>query len=144
MELGSCISLKTILVNCQGLSFTTYYTHVRAHQDDNTTFDKLSRRAQLNCICDHAAKQRLSLDGMEDETQGGLFPLESVGVFVGTQKMTSDTGKDIQFWAQRQLTKKYYGHQKILTPTQLDCINWVLVHRKLHKLPWLFQIWAAK
>jgi hypothetical protein len=49
--------LKTILVHCRGVSFTTYYTHVRAHQDDNTTFNKLSRRAQLNCICDHAAKQ---------------------------------------------------------------------------------------
>ncbi len=87
--------LKTILVHCRGLFFTTYYTHVRAHQDNNTTFDKLRRRAQLNCICDHAAKQRLSLDGMEDETHVGLFPLESVGVFVGTQKMTSDTGNDI-------------------------------------------------
>jgi hypothetical protein len=107
-------------------------------------FDKLSRRAQLNCICDHAAKQRLSLDGMEDETHGGLFPLESIGVFVGTQKMTSDTGNDIQYWAQRQLAKKYYGHRKNLTPTQFDCIDWVSVHRTLHKLPWLFQIWAAK
>jgi hypothetical protein len=81
---------------------------------------------------------------MEDETHGGLFPLESVGVFVGTQKMTSDTGNDIRFWAQRQLAKKYYGHQFFFTPTQFDCINWVLVHRTLHKLPRLFQIWAAK
>jgi hypothetical protein len=68
-------------------------------------FDKLSRMAQLNCICDHVAKQRLSLDGMEDETHMGLFPLESIGVFVGTQKIPSDTGNDIQFWAQRQLAK---------------------------------------
>ncbi len=81
---------------------------------------------------------------MEDETHGGLFPLESVGVFVGTQKMTSDTGNDVRFWAQRQLAKKYYDHQNFLTPTQFDCIDWVLVHRTLHKLPRLFQIWAAK
>jgi hypothetical protein len=74
----------------------------------------------------------------------GLFPLESVGVFVGTQKMTSDTGNNIRFWAQRQLAKKYYGHQKILTPTQFNCIDWVSVHRTLHTLPRLFQIWAAK
>jgi hypothetical protein len=30
--------LKTILVHCRGLSFTAHYTHVKAHQDDNTLF----------------------------------------------------------------------------------------------------------
>ncbi len=49
--------LKTILAHCCGLSFTTYYLHIKAHQDDNASFNKLSRKAQLNCICDHAAKQ---------------------------------------------------------------------------------------
>jgi hypothetical protein len=42
--------LKTILVHCRGFSFTTYYLHVKAHQDDNGTFAKLSRKSQLNCI----------------------------------------------------------------------------------------------
>jgi hypothetical protein len=70
--------------------------------------------------------------------------MESVGVFVGTQKMTSDTRNDIRFWAQRQLAMKYNGHQIFLTPTQFNCIDWVSVHRTLHKLPRLFQIWAAK
>jgi hypothetical protein len=87
--------LKTLLVHCHGLSFTTYCLHIKAHQDDNASFDKLSRKAQLNCICDHAVKQQLVTNGMEDIAQGGLFPLESVGVFVGTKKMTSDTGADI-------------------------------------------------
>jgi hypothetical protein len=48
--------LKNILVNCRDLIFTLYYSHVKAHQDDNTTFDKLSRKSQLNCICNHLAK----------------------------------------------------------------------------------------
>jgi hypothetical protein len=52
--------LKTILVHCCGLSFTTYYSHIKAHQDDNALFDKLSRKAQLNCICDHVAKAAIS------------------------------------------------------------------------------------
>jgi hypothetical protein len=30
--------LKNILVNCQDLTFTLYYSHVKAHQDDNATF----------------------------------------------------------------------------------------------------------
>jgi hypothetical protein len=137
--------LKTILVHCRGLSFTTYYSHIKAHQDDNALFNKLSRKAQLNCICDHAAKQQIvASDGMDGIAQGGLFPLEPVGLFVETKKMTSDTGEDIRFWAHRQLAKNFYCNRKILTITQFECINWVSVHRTLHNLPWLFQIWAAK
>jgi hypothetical protein len=34
--------LKTILVHCKGLFFTTYYLHIKEHQDDNASFDKLS------------------------------------------------------------------------------------------------------
>jgi hypothetical protein len=34
--------LKNILVNCQDLSFTTYYSHVKAHQDDLVSFTNLS------------------------------------------------------------------------------------------------------
>jgi hypothetical protein len=30
--------LKTILVHCRELSFTTYYSHIKAHQDDNASF----------------------------------------------------------------------------------------------------------
>ena len=68
------------------------YSHVKAHQDDTTSFDKLSRSLQLNCICDHLAKQRLS-DG-EPEPKGGsqLFPLEPIGIFLGGEKLSSETG----------------------------------------------------
>ncbi len=48
--------LKTILINCRDLSFNTHYSHIKAHQDDQQSFQNLSRKAQLNCICDHAAK----------------------------------------------------------------------------------------
>jgi hypothetical protein len=39
--------LKNILVNCRGLSFTTYYSHVKVHQDDSVSFANLSRK--LGC-----------------------------------------------------------------------------------------------
>jgi hypothetical protein len=74
--------LKTILVHCQGLTFTTYYLHIKTHQDGNASFSKLSRKAQLNYICDHAAKQRILADGMDNITLRGMFPLESIGLFV--------------------------------------------------------------
>ncbi len=61
--------LKNILVNCRDLTFSINYSHVKAHQDNMTPFEKLSRSSQLNCICDHLAKQRLS-DG-EAKPKGG-------------------------------------------------------------------------
>jgi hypothetical protein len=81
--------LKTILVYCHGLTFTIYYLHVKAHQDDKDLFSKLSRKAQLNCICNHAAKVRISEDGMEATASCKMFLLEPIGIFVGMQKMTS-------------------------------------------------------
>jgi hypothetical protein len=74
--------LKIILVHCRGLLFTTYYSHVKAHQDDQVSFGTLSRKAQLNCICDHAAKQWIVADGMEAAMSGRMFPLEPIGFFV--------------------------------------------------------------
>jgi hypothetical protein len=84
--------LKTILVHCHGLTFTTYYSHVKAHQDNKDLFSKLSRKAQLNCICDHAAKVRIAADGIEVATPCRMFPLETIGLFVGGQKMMLETG----------------------------------------------------
>jgi hypothetical protein len=51
--------LKNLLVNCWDLSFIMYYSHVKAHQDDNKFFENLSRKAQLNCICDHTLNSKL-------------------------------------------------------------------------------------
>jgi hypothetical protein len=78
--------LKTILVHCHGLLFTTYYLHIKAHQDDKESFCKLSRKAQLNCICNHAAKVRIAADGLEATTPCKMFLLEPIGLFVGGQK----------------------------------------------------------
>jgi hypothetical protein len=44
--------LKNLLVNCWYMSFTLYYSHVKAHQDDKKSFKKLSRqphRQATNC-----------------------------------------------------------------------------------------------
>jgi hypothetical protein len=48
--------LKNILVNCRDSMFSINYSHMKAHQDDATLLDKLSRSLHLNCICDHLAK----------------------------------------------------------------------------------------
>jgi hypothetical protein len=61
-----------------------FYSHIKAHQDDWELFSNLSRKAQLNCICDHpATKQRIAADGLEATTPCRMFPLEPISLFVG-------------------------------------------------------------
>jgi len=60
--------------------------HIKAHQDDQELFSNLSRKAQLNCICDHAAKQWIAAEGLEATTPCRMFPLEPIGLFVGGKK----------------------------------------------------------
>ncbi len=120
--------LKTILIHCQNLSFMTYYLHIKAHQDDNKSFAQLSRKAQLNCICNHAAKQRITIDGTERPALSCMFPLEPIGLFINREKMTSDTGSHIRFWAHYQLAQEFYKDQKILSYHQFDEVDWPSIH----------------
>jgi len=136
--------LKNIPVHCRDLSFTTTYSHIKAHQDNHTSFKNLDRKVQLNCICDHAAKFRIAMDGQDQPTHGRLFPLETVGVYVHGEKMTSDTGGSIRSWAHHQLARNYSQTENILSHEQFDAIDLRSVHNTLHSLPRLFQLWASK
>jgi hypothetical protein len=51
--------LKTILVNCGGLSFHQEYCHVKAHQGNRTQWEDLTQAAQLNAVWDASAKAML-------------------------------------------------------------------------------------
>jgi hypothetical protein len=83
---------QNILVNCRDLTFSIHYSHVKVHQDGTTSFNKLSRSLELNCICDHPAKQRLADGVLEPKGGSKLFPLEPIGIFVGGEKLLSETG----------------------------------------------------
>ncbi len=117
---------------------------MKVHQDNLVSFENLSQKAQLNCICNHTEKQQIALDGTDSPVLGRMFPLEPIGIFVNGEKMTSDTGEQIRFWAHRQLAQSYYNNQGILSHKQFDKIDWPSVHGALHVLPRLFQIWAVK
>jgi hypothetical protein len=94
-----CNILKNLLVNCRDLMFSIHYSHVKAHQDDKTAFNKLSRKSQLNCICDHLTKQYLSEEAIEQKGGSQLFPLEPIRIFIGAAKLSSETGPLLQFYA---------------------------------------------
>ena len=77
--------LKNILVNCRDLSFSVHFSHIKAHQDNRTSFGNLSRKAQLNCICDHLAKQRVGEADQSKHSGDLLFPLEPIGIFIDSK-----------------------------------------------------------
>ncbi len=120
------------------------YSHVKAHQDDKTLFDRLSRSSQLNCMCDHLAKQRLSDGKPEPKGSHLLFPLEPIGITVGGEKLSSETGHLLRFHAHRQLARTFFHRKGILSQDRFDEVDWEPVHRTLHAVPRLFQVWASK
>jgi hypothetical protein len=87
--------LKTILVNCGGLTFSRKYCHVEAHQDDKMRWEELSREVQLNAACVAGAKAMIRRQDITDLPQQEAFPLELICMFVDGKKMTSDTGPHI-------------------------------------------------
>ena len=136
--------LKNIMVNCSDLTFQRRFSHVVAHQDDAKAFHELTREAQLNCGCDAKAKSEIrSTDPMGPPKQKP-FPLEPISIFVGQDKVTSDTGAGIRFWAHRQLARAFFASRKIMFQDTFDEVDWRHVHATLHKVPRLFATWACK
>jgi hypothetical protein len=84
--------LKTILMNCGGLTFSRKYCHVEAHQDDKVKWEELSHDAQLNAACNAGAKAMIQKQDITDLPQQEAFPLEPICMFVQGKKMTSDQG----------------------------------------------------
>jgi hypothetical protein len=82
--------LKVISQHGQQVSFRREFFHVKAHQDDDADWTKLSLPSQLNCICDVAAKRRIFESCAEDIPYSQL-PLESLAIFGDHGKITSDT-----------------------------------------------------
>jgi hypothetical protein len=73
-----------------------------------------------------------------------MFPLEPIGIFIQEEKLTSDTGELLRFWAHRQLARTHYHSKSIISHNQFDETDWWSIQKTLLSLPRLFQLWAAK
>jgi hypothetical protein len=136
--------LKNIMVNCRQLTFDIEYLHIRAHQDDKVSYHELSRPSQLKCIVDIKAKRVIwVLEGKPLLAQQA-FPLEPMAIFVDEDKMTSDTGKRIRYWAHKALTEITFNERGILSMQAFREVAWCHVYDTLHGIPRLFQLWACK
>ena len=136
--------LKNILGSCSDLTFQWVFEHVDAHQDDQGAYKSLTGPEQLTCLVDGKAKKEIWYLDPYNLPHQEAFPLEPLCVFLGKDKMSSDTGARIRFWDHKQLAEEVYRNLIILLPYQLKEVDWEMVPLALHELPWVFQIWACK
>jgi hypothetical protein len=74
--------LKVIMVKCSNLSFSWYYKHIKARQDDGTDYHLLSRELQLNCATDCNAKMAIWSFNATNLPHQQQFLLELICAFV--------------------------------------------------------------
>jgi hypothetical protein len=82
--------LKNIMANCSELTFVRKFSHVKAHQDDAKAWEEMERPAQMNCGCDHGAKDEVFSTIETGTAKQQEFPLEPLVLFVGGEKVTTD------------------------------------------------------
>ena len=72
------------------------------------------------------------------------FPLEPISVWVGEDKMTSDTSKLLKFWVDKQLAEQTFYQLGLMLSVYFQGVAWRQVYDALHEVPRMFQIWACK
>ena len=72
------------------------------------------------------------------------FPLEPISVWVGEDKMTSDTSKLLNFWVHKQLVEQTFYQLGLMLSDHFREVAWRQVYDALHDVPRMFQIWACK
>jgi hypothetical protein len=133
--------LKNIMINCEGLSFKREFSHMAAHQDDKIDYGELSRESQLNCQMDFYAKHAIFEESSNHNPHPKRYPLEPIYIFLGKNKLTSDNGDRLRFWAQKQVAKESFHDSKIMFE-EFELVDWEMIYFTLHKVPRMFQIWA--
>ena len=70
--------------------------------------------------------------------------MELVAVFIGQEKMTSDTSDEIRFWAHQTLAEETFFKLGLMSVSSFREVAWRQVYDTLHKVPLLFQLWVCK
>eukprot|EP00804_Cyclotella_cryptica_P006975 CCRYP_007113-RA/>CCRYP_007113-RA protein AED:0.75 eAED:0.75 QI:0/-1/0/1/-1/0/1/0/1178 len=135
--------LKIISTHGQQIPFRRRFFHVKAHQDEGTDWNELSRPSQLNCACDAAAKREIFESGTDNIPYPQL-PSESLSIVVNNNKLTSDTESVLRYVAHKAEAKSLFISMGILTSDQFDEVAWDTVYRTLTDLPKMFQLFASK
>ena len=124
-------------------------------------WNQLSKKQQLNCYCDTLAKRALRSTLNPDSPPFGkkVLPKESVAVFIGGVKQTSDVAKGARYALGLRDAKKFYttplgarNSQSMChkdrglgwTTTAFDVVEWRSLDATLLRKPLMYKIWLAK
>jgi hypothetical protein len=135
------LTILSIYGKTPGITLT--FHHVKAHQDDGTQWQHLSRISQLNCACDSEAKRRI-FEYLPSHHRQHKLPQEPISMIIDHKKYTSDSDAVIRLYAHKQAAKELFYQSDILTPAQFDEVAWEDIHHTLHSLPKMFQLFAGK
>jgi hypothetical protein len=92
---------------------------------------------------DYHAKRTIWDETQHQDTMTRSFLLEPICVFLGHNKLTSDKGGKLRFWAHRQQAKSCFYDAKILFK-EFKLVDWESIHSALHSVPRIFKTWACK
>jgi hypothetical protein len=121
------------MINCKELSFRKIFSHVAAHQDDGKDYGELSHEYQLNCQMNFYAKQAILGETKGQDSIIKRFPLVPTCIFLGKNKLTSDKGDQLQFWAHKQVAKESFHESKIMFK-EFELVDWEMVYLALPNL----------
>ena len=116
--------------------------------DDKLGWEQLSLEQQLNCNCDTLAKAAVSraIDTLRDKRRlsTDLLPMESVGLFVNEQKITSDPTNSLRYLLGKLKARHFLMEEQGWTSEQFDSVGWDWLHQVLAKKPIMFRLWLSK
>ena len=67
-----------------------------------------------------------------------MFPRESIAVYVGDDKLSSDMSKHVRFWVHKQIAKDFFAKLRILDEGQFNEVAWGMMWGALKEPPRMF------
>ena len=117
---------------------------MKAHQDNYKKRSNHQLKAQLNCFHDDLEKVAV-VDGIMDAVERRQkLPLESVCVFIGNNKQTTDLVKGPWYFIRKENEKGFYAAKEVMDPATFNTVKWDDLHDTLAFKPKIYQRWFRK
>lgn len=136
-------------IKASPISWSFY--HIDGHQDDEMNYCDLPRPAQLNCIADRLAKDKLSYDIRNIPADGNLLylPFESEMVnwqnrFGQSVRISSKLKDSLRSLIGRETVRQHWRKKKKYPPRLENQIDWELLHRAHRNFPSPMRTWLSK
>jgi hypothetical protein len=107
----------------RSLQMPFIYTHVKSHQDDDTSIEHLSLESRLNVEADRLSTEYMQEDLTRRPTVT-LFPSASAQLLIAEASITRNIPQAIRFAAGTTALKEYLMERNTWTKTIMNDIDW--------------------